>query len=233
MIGDSIAQNANFAHIEKQTKSRIRTVKAYSSSCDSKARWPQKNVTDVTSVALASCHKGDEFSYLVLAAPTVNITNLDTSQVEQLDNIEVFKQKVVVSCQNIFYVAHNALSKPFNTLKQVVIMEHLNRHDVSDVDPTELKPKLAKFANATFARLWNSSAMKASTTLTPMVGVSMPTELEGMMGYICMCVIQNLHKKRAQHNQIYLTNRTTVIFVILLLLKQDLSTSQVPEKSEQ
>ena len=121
----------------------------------------------------------------MLAAPTVNITNLDTSQVEQLDNIEVFKQKVVVSCQNIFY----ALSKPFNSLKQVVIMEHLNRHDVSDVDPTELKPKLAKFANATFARLWDRSAMKASTTLTPMVGVSMPTELEGMMGYICMGVM--------------------------------------------
>ena len=158
--------------------------------CYSLSLFPiAENVTDVTSVALASCHKGDEFSYLVLAAPTVNITNLDTSQVEQLDNIEVFKQKVVVSCQNIFNVAHNALSKPFNSLKQVVIMEHLNRHDVSDVDPTELKPKLAKFANATFARLWNSSAMKASTTLTPMVGVSMPTELEGMMGYICMGVM--------------------------------------------
>ena len=164
MIGDSIAHNANFSQIEKQTKSRVRTVKAYSSSCDSKARWPQKNVTDVTPAALVSCHEGDEYSHLVLAAPTVDITNLNTSQVSDLDNIEVYKQQVAVSCQNIFNVAQNALSK-HKTLQKVVIMDHPNRHDVSKVDPTGLKPKLAKFANATLSRLWTSSAMKEKIVL--------------------------------------------------------------------
>ena len=39
-------------------------------------------------------------------------------------------------------------------------MEHAPRFDVSDVDPTGLKPKLALFANSTFAQLWHSSVMK-------------------------------------------------------------------------
>ena len=42
----------------------------------------------------------------------------------------------------------------------MVILEHAPRHDIPSVDPTGLKPKLAEFANSTFAYLWHSSAMK-------------------------------------------------------------------------
>ena len=56
LIGDSVASNANVAYIERQTNTRVRTVKAYSSNCDIKARWPLKNVTDVTPAALDACH---------------------------------------------------------------------------------------------------------------------------------------------------------------------------------
>ena len=51
-VGDSVAHYANFAFIEKDTNSRIKTVKAYSSVEDTKARWPKKNLTDVTQNAL-------------------------------------------------------------------------------------------------------------------------------------------------------------------------------------
>ena len=54
-IGDSVASNVHFASLEKATKGRIKTVKAYSSVSDSKARWPAKNVTDVASKALSDC----------------------------------------------------------------------------------------------------------------------------------------------------------------------------------
>ena len=56
-------------------------------------------------------------------------------------------------------VAHNAIEKHPN-LKQILILEHVSRFDVSNADPTGLKPKLAKFANATLSQLVNNSAMK-------------------------------------------------------------------------
>jgi hypothetical protein len=137
----------------------MKTIKAYSSKRDSNARWPNKNITDVTPAALINTHEEDDFSHLLLAAPTVDISNLDKTKLTSNDNIEVYKQKVVVSCQNLLTVAQNALSK-HPQLKKVVIMEHAPRYDVSDVDPTGIKPKLAKYANSSLAQMWHDSAMK-------------------------------------------------------------------------
>ena len=78
-VGDSIAHNANIANVEKQTKTRIKTRKAYSSARDNTARWPKKNVSDIVPEALVNTFEEDEFTHLVLAAPTVEITNIDTS----------------------------------------------------------------------------------------------------------------------------------------------------------
>ena len=94
-IGDSIAHNADFAHIEKESKTRIRTVKAYSSVNDRRAKWPKKNCTDVTQKALLNTREDDEFSHLVVAAPSVDISNIDASKVTVNDNVEVYKQHVV------------------------------------------------------------------------------------------------------------------------------------------
>ena len=158
-IGDSIAQNADVAGLEIETQSRIKSKKAYSSINDRGARWPQKNFIDITPAALAKTHEGDEFSYLVLAAPSVDITNMDTSKLTVNDNTEIYKQNIAISCQNMFTVANNAIrSQP--SLKKVIIMEHAPRHDMQAVDLTGLKPKLAKYANETLAQLLHNSPMK-------------------------------------------------------------------------
>ena len=134
-IGDSVAHNANFNIVEAETNVRVRTVKAYSSVYDKKAKWPKKNVTDVTPSALMKTWEEDEYTHLVIAAPTVDISNLDTSKLGPLDNIEYFKQEVVMSCKNIFTVAHEALkNKP--SLNSVIIMEHAPRFDQKSVDPS-------------------------------------------------------------------------------------------------
>ena len=159
MIGDSVTHNANFAHIEKETKTRIRSTKAYSSVRDSKARFPSKNITDVAPTALLNTPEEDEFTHLVLGAPTVDISNLDTSKLTSNDDTKVYKQKTVMSCKNLFAVAENAL-RSHPKLEKVIILEHAPRHDIGKVDPTKLKPKLALLANSTFAQLWHSSAMK-------------------------------------------------------------------------
>ena len=59
----------------------------------------------------------------------------------------------------MFTVATNAL-KTHPQMKNVIVLEHAPRHDVTITDPTQLKSKLAKFANTTLTQLWHSSNMK-------------------------------------------------------------------------
>ena len=159
-IGDSVAHNANFSKVEKETNVRIRTMKTYSSVYTAKAKWPKRNMVDVTPAAVIDTREDDEYTHIVLNAPTVDITNLDTSKLTPTDNTEYFKQEVVVSCKNVFSVAHEALKKNHNLVK-VIISEHSPRYDQLDVDPISLKPALAKFANTTFNNLWMESPWKS------------------------------------------------------------------------
>ena len=142
-----------------ESKSRIRTTKAYSSVNDARARFPKKNFADVTEAALGDTHEDDTFTHLVQSAPTVDISNLNTSKLTDEDNVEVFKQNVLISSKNMFTVAQDALIR-HPQLKKIILMEHAPRYDGAHVDPTQLKPKLAKLANDIYAQLWHSSALK-------------------------------------------------------------------------
>ena len=88
--------------------------------------WSSKNIIDVTQDALTDTFEEDKFTHLIIAAPTVDITNMDTSKLTRDDNIEVYKQKVSISCENVVAVAQNALSK-HPELERIVIMEHSPR----------------------------------------------------------------------------------------------------------
>ena len=94
----------------------------------------------------------------------MDITNLDTNRKKAEDNIEFFKQKVTVSCQNMFSTAQNALMK-HPKLKTVTIMEHPPRFDNVEIDPSFLKPKLAKYANDVFRQLWSGSSLRHKIVL--------------------------------------------------------------------
>ena len=97
LIGDSIAHNANFRDVEWFTNSTLKTSKAYSSVWDKDARFKHLNVTDVAKNELGKAH----FDHLVLAAPTVDISNMDTSNVKPEDSTEELKQKIELSCHNM------------------------------------------------------------------------------------------------------------------------------------
>ena len=146
VIGDSVTHSANFAHIERQTNTRIKSTKAYSTVKDERARYPIKNFTDVTPAELYNTHEEDEFSHLILGAPSVDISNLDTKSLKPTDSIEVYKQNTFVSCQNMMTVAEHA-AKVHPKLEKVVIVEHAPRDDPLSVDPTGLKAVLAEYAN--------------------------------------------------------------------------------------
>ena len=159
MIADSIGRNVQLNRLERATNVRIKTAKAYSAVNNKSARWPNMNVTDVTKKEVVENLHGVEYEIVLLSAPTVDITNLDTSKLKPSDNTDFFKQEVIISCRNMMTVAENTLKqKP--GLKKVILMCHPPRHDQAAVDPLSLKPALVKLSNTTLYQLWLDSPHK-------------------------------------------------------------------------
>ena len=155
LIGDSIAHNANYRAVEKVTNSTIKTSKAYSSVWDNEARFKQQNVKDVAKKELEKA----SFEYVILASPSVDITNMDTSNVKPEDPTDMFKKKVESSCKNMLNIAESALGNN-SGLKEVIIMNHAPRFDTKNADPVGIKPKLAIYANSFLLELWLDSPHK-------------------------------------------------------------------------
>ena len=105
-VGDSLVHNTNFSQVEWVTNTTMKTAKAYSSSWDENARFREKNVTDVVKKE----QRKKSCNHIVHGAPTVDISNIDTTNVKATDNKEAFKQIVGISCQNMMKIAENALS---------------------------------------------------------------------------------------------------------------------------
>ena len=118
-VSDSVGRTVEFPKIEKEVKVTIKTAKAYSSNEDMKALWPGRNFTKVVNNELAK-HPSD---CLVMSAPTVEITNINTSKLTENDNAAIYQEMVYVSCVNMFTCAENAAKENPN-LKKVIIMEH-------------------------------------------------------------------------------------------------------------
>ena len=104
---DSVGRGVEFPKIEKETECVIRTAKAYSSVEDNRALWPGSNFADVVKVELAKT----PVDCLVMTAPTVDITNIDSCKLKQSDSTDVFQQMISVSCSNMFTTAMNALQE--------------------------------------------------------------------------------------------------------------------------
>ena len=129
----SLAHRANLRLIEESLKCRIRSVKAYSSNRDDKARWPEKNFAQVIQNNLSNPGL-EKYDILVMSAPTVDITNLTPSRMSRQE----CEAKIEESCTNMLNIANEALS--VHNLK-VVIMDHAPRFDSRE------KAHLASFAN--------------------------------------------------------------------------------------
>ena len=157
-MADSVGHTASIRHVEFCSDSRIKTARAYSSVYDDRARWPTYNFTDVVKYELEN-PGFQNFDTLVMSAPTVDITNLDTSKLTTKDSTVVFQQNVHVSSKNMFSLAERSLQQNPN-LSKVIIMEHPPRFDSLKVDPTSVKPTLAKLANNNLNQLWLNSSFK-------------------------------------------------------------------------
>ena len=147
-VSDSVGRTVVFPIVEMEMDCTIKTANAYSSIEDKNAFWPKRNFTDVVKAKLAKVPT----DCLVMSAPTVDISNIDTSGLKQSDSTDKYQKMVNESCRNMFNTAHDAIENHPN-IEKVVIMEHAPRHDENDVDPLKLKPTLARYANNIFSQL--------------------------------------------------------------------------------
>ena len=157
-VGDSLGHSASLRKIEEFQNCRIQSARAYSSVYDKDARWPEQNFSDVVKHALQKSER-DCPDILLMSAPTVDISNLNTQNLSPSQHTETFKEKAIKSSQNMFAIAERALETSPN-LSKVIIMEHPPRFDTPYMDPTSLKPNLARLANATLGGMWINSPLK-------------------------------------------------------------------------
>ena len=120
------------------TKTTIKTAKGYGSVGEGRTEMKNENMTDVTKLELEK----DRFEQLVLAAPTVDITNMNCDK-----DTDILKEDVRHSCLNIMNIAENALAD-HKTLKNVIILEHTPQFDSSRTDPRGIRNNLVMFANS-------------------------------------------------------------------------------------
>ena len=77
-VADSVGHSVSLRGVELQQNCRIKTARAYSSVYDTRAKWPTKNFADVVTESLKNPGR-ENIEVLVMSAPTVDITNLDTN----------------------------------------------------------------------------------------------------------------------------------------------------------
>ena len=160
-VGDSISGNVDIDTLEKATRTKFITAKAYSSTHGTVSnvakhapRFPQANFSSVVHEKLQT----EEFDNLIIQAGSVDITNLKTN-VEPAKNAEYFKQEAVMSAKNLFSVCESAVEGNPN-LKKVVLMKQTPRYDPVTVDPCSMKPVLSELFNSTLVECWMSSKVK-------------------------------------------------------------------------
>ena len=161
-IGDSISANIDIRLLAHATEVQFHCVKAYSSikdtvsnMCKRAAKFPHANFTDAVPAEL---QKGTYHS-LILQAPSVDITNLNTA-LNPSEFIKYFEQQTVISAKNFFSVVENAL-KIQPTLNKVVVLKLIPRYDLPSVDPLGLKSDLSKMFNEKLDELCMSSPFQS------------------------------------------------------------------------
>ena len=93
-VGDSVGHTASLRKLEDFQNCRIKSARAYSSVFDEKARWPRYNFSDVVEQSTKNPGR-DHIDVLVMSAPTVDITNMDTSKLHPTDNTDIFQEKTI------------------------------------------------------------------------------------------------------------------------------------------
>ena len=105
-VADSLGHSASMRKLENLSK--VRTNQAYSSGYDETARWPEYNFTACVDYTLKN-PGSENFDVLLMSAPTVDISNMDTSKMNPKDSTETFQLMDRKSSHNMFRLAERSL----------------------------------------------------------------------------------------------------------------------------
>ena len=134
--------------LENPTGSLMRSVNAYASVRDERAPVNKQHL-NVNSVVRRELAKSTGEDTLVLGAPSVDITNQDTSEGIMDDHVT----ETIASSMAMVEAGEYALKT--GKVKQVILLEHLPRYDVETKDSD--KAELAKLANRELHKFRNAS----------------------------------------------------------------------------
>ena len=146
IVGDYHTQNLNFRQLEAVTNTTIRTTKSHS---DKDAK--KEETRDML--------EKEHFDHIVFAAPTADIHDLVTMNMNPGDETEALREKVQTSCEHLLKIAENAISE-HTKIKDVTIIGHSTRTDSHNLGPFGLVQNLASFANKYMLELRLSSPYK-------------------------------------------------------------------------
>ena len=127
-IGDSISRNVYLKQLENATGTTFIHSKAYSSICDKQCdlkkppKFPMKNFLSVVPIELK---KGAPPYYLILQAPSVDITNLITTNPS---NYQKLKDLTFNSATNFFTIGIQAIQDQ-PSLQKVLLLKMIPRYD--------------------------------------------------------------------------------------------------------
>ena len=153
-VGTSLSKTLDIHKFQNDTKSSVKTVKAFGIKREENHLYPEMNFTEIVPEVIEE----DSPDTLVLQGGSIEITNIDVKQalMDSNKDIEDYKEewfsKTEKDSSNLFDIAERAIKK--KPKMKVIIVKRLPRNDPFISDPLGIKKKLSKFGNNVYDQLW-------------------------------------------------------------------------------
>ena len=153
-FGSSLSKSLDIHKFQRDTKTRVKNVKAYGIKKEENQLVPEMNFTDI----VPDIMKDEDPDTIVLEGGSIEISNIDVkgALMDEDRDIEDYKKewfhKVGEDSENMFGVAEKAIKQKPNL--KIIIVKRLPRHDPYSVDPLGIKKKISKFGNDAYDQMW-------------------------------------------------------------------------------
>ena len=153
-IGSSLSKSLDIHKFQRDTKTRLKNVKAYGIKKEKNQLFPEMNFTDIVPDVM----KDEDPDTIVLEGGSIEISDIDVkgALMDEDRDIEDYKKEwfynVGEDSANLFEVAESAIKQKPNL--KIIIVKRLPRHDPFSVDPLGIKKKISKFGNDAYDQMW-------------------------------------------------------------------------------
>ena len=153
-FGTSISKALDRTKFERDTKTKVKFVKAFGIRGEENQFYPDKNFADTVPKEVEQS-KPDA---IVLQGGSIEISNIDVKAalMDTEKDIEHYRNewtaKIEEDSENLYNIAEKALEQ--NQDMKVIIVKRLPRFDPINSDPKGIKSQLSNFGNHVLDQLW-------------------------------------------------------------------------------